>query len=374
MSKNRGVILMEIDVKTKEEFLALVSNISAQSKLYIFAAGTYGIIIGEFFIQMNIKWEGYIDNNSLLWGKNLKGKKIYSLNEIEKENVNILISLSKEAYIDTYYKIIEQIEHSGIKKENILYFVNNYYDLLDELNWYVKKPNKYLERMIKLKNIYSGNRCFIIGNGPSLKIDDLEKISNEITMGCNGIIELYEKVNWRPTCFFFGDAIFIKKNVRTIRDIDTIMSNCKLAFTNIISELYDEYNGKYNNLYFFYGKRGLQFSEKIEEVIYQGYTTLYEMLQVAIYMGIKKIYLLGVDFSFRKEVYENGKVVINDTINNHMELMDQVEQGIYYVNNILQAFQIAKMYADEHGIKIYNATRGGKLEVFERVNFDSLFD
>ena len=148
---------MEIDVKTKEEFLALVSNISAQSKLYIFAAGTYGIIIGEFFIQMNIKWEGYIDNNSLLWGKNLKGKKIYSLNEIEKENVNILISLSKEAYIDTYYKIIEQIEHSGIKKENILYFVNNYYDLLDELNWYVKKPNKYLERMIKLKNIYSGN-------------------------------------------------------------------------------------------------------------------------------------------------------------------------------------------------------------------------
>ncbi len=374
MSKNRGIILMEIDVKTKEEFLALVSNISAQSKLYIFAAGTYGIIIGEFFIQMNIKWEGYIDNNSLLWGKNLKGKKIYSLNEIEKENVNILISLSKEAYIDTYYKIIEQIEHSGIKKENILYFVNNYYDLLDELNWYVKKPNKYLERMIKLKNIYSGNRCFIIGNGPSLKIDDLEKISNEITMGCNGIIELYEKVNWRPTCFFFGDAIFIKKNVRTIRDIDTIMSNCKLAFTNIISELYDEYNGKYNNLYFFYGKRGLQFSEKIEEVIYQGYTTLYEMLQVAIYMGIKKIYLLGVDFSFRKEVYENGKVVINDTINNHMELMDQVEQGIYYVNNILQAFQIAKMYADEHGIKIYNATRGGKLEVFERVNFDSLFD
>jgi len=37
------------------------------------------------------------------------------------------------------------------------------------------------------------------------------------------------------------------------------------------------------------------------------------------------------------------------------------------------AFEKAKEYADGHGIKIYNATRGGKLEVFERVNFDDLF-
>ena len=37
------------------------------------------------------------------------------------------------------------------------------------------------------------------------------------------------------------------------------------------------------------------------------------------------------------------------------------------------AYQAAEKYAEEHGIKIYNATRGGRLEVFERVDFDSLF-
>ncbi len=41
---------------------------------------------------------------------------------------------------------------------------------------------------------------------------------------------------------------------------------------------------------------------------------------------------------------------------------------------MLAAYTEAKRYADTHGIKIYNATRGGKLEVFERVDFDSLFD
>ena len=37
------------------------------------------------------------------------------------------------------------------------------------------------------------------------------------------------------------------------------------------------------------------------------------------------------------------------------------------------AFEVAKQYADSHEIKIYNDTRGGKLEVFERKNLDEVF-
>jgi hypothetical protein len=43
------------------------------------------------------------------------------------------------------------------------------------------------------------------------------------------------------------------------------------------------------------------------------------------------------------------------------------------LDNQFLAYSAAKKFADENGIKIYNATRGGKLEVFERVDFDSLF-
>ena len=39
----------------------------------------------------------------------------------------------------------------------------------------------------------------------------------------------------------------------------------------------------------------------------------------------------------------------------------------------MEGYMCAKEYAERHEIKIYNATRGGKLEVFERVDFDSLF-
>ena len=37
-----------------------------------------------------------------------------------------------------------------------------------------------------------------------------------------------------------------------------------------------------------------------------------------------------------------------------------------------KAYMAAHQYADSHGIKIYNATRGGELEVFERVELDGM--
>ena len=37
------------------------------------------------------------------------------------------------------------------------------------------------------------------------------------------------------------------------------------------------------------------------------------------------------------------------------------------------AYQKAETYSRKHGFRIYNATRGGRLEAFERVDFDGLF-
>ena len=40
-----------------------------------------------------------------------------------------------------------------------------------------------------------------------------------------------------------------------------------------------------------------KFSDDLTEGIYSGTTVLYAMFQIAVYMGFKNIYLLGVDFS-----------------------------------------------------------------------------
>ena len=364
---------MEINVKTKEDFGSIMMNVGKKGALYIFGAGKYGKIFGEFFNQTDILWGGYIDNDSTLWGKHLKGKEIYCLHEISKTNTYIVISLAKCIYVEKYFDIVKQIEDSWIDSEKIIVFGNDFYSLTADIIWYIKKPVDYLRKIMQLKDIYRGKRCFIIGNGPSLQIDDLEKTSKDITMSCNGIIQTYDVTSWRPTCYFFADPIFIKEHVQTFGEIQWLLSQCRIGFTNISNDVYDEYRDKFDNLYFVYERKEVKFSEKMEEVTYTRGSSIFGMIQIAVYMGIKEIYLLGVDHTFQKEM-RNGKIVINKNIRNHMELINQVNHGLYQMDIISQEFETAKAYAESHGIKIYNATRGGKLEIFERVNFDDLFD
>ena len=106
-------------------------------------------------------------------------------------------------------------------------------------------------------------------------------------------------------------------------------------------------------------------------------------IQCACYLGFKEIILLGVDHSFAREKRKDGTVEIHSNIQNHFEDyqsdsfwgngMKDEDYVVFPLDFATMAFEKAREYADGHGIKIYNATRGGKLEVFERVNFDELF-
>ena len=101
---------------------------------------------------------------------------------------------------------------------------------------------------------------------------------------------------------------------------------------------------------------------------YDGSTVVYVCIQLAVYLGFKEIYLLGVDFNYTAY----GK-------NHFTEQVEPYEQfdGMNGQNRLLnlsyKAFQKAREYASNHGIKIYNASRRTCLDVFEQVNFDSLF-
>ncbi len=42
-----------------------------------------------------------------------------------------------------------------------------------------------IRQLAALKDIHRGERCFIIGNGPSLKQTDLSRLKDEFTFGMN---------------------------------------------------------------------------------------------------------------------------------------------------------------------------------------------
>src|SRR5699024_2762355 len=101
-----------------------------------------------------------------------------------------------------------------------------------------------------------------------------------------------------------------------------------------------------------------------------GRSVTHTALQLAIYMGFKIIYLVGADCNYSKD----NKSISSESYPDK-RMYDPKKVGIPPdIEYTFSAYKVARKYAEKHGVKIYNATRGGMLEVFERVNLDSLFE
>ena len=92
-------------------------------------------------------------------------------------------------------------------------------------------------------------------------------------------------------------------------------------------------------------------------------------------MGFTTIYLIGMDNKYMFGMNRDGSVFRNEKVCNSF--------GEEYQNKPIPthapatwefdlAYQIAEEHTKKIGVKIYNATRGGFLEVFERINLDNI--
>ena len=103
-------------------------------------------------------------------------------------------------------------------------------------------------------------------------------------------------------------------------------------------------------------------------------TITYSAIEFAIYMGFKEIYLLGVDNSYPVSIDIHGNKVVDNSVKSHFSGggFKDFRLNSFYSDAMNQCYQLCEDYAKAHGIKIYNATRGGKLEVFERVKLEDV--
>ena len=233
---------------------------------------------------------------------------------------------------------------------------------------------KFKRNISELKNSYSGQRCFIVGNGPSLTVDDLGKLKDEVCFGSHRIYEIYDKTSWRPNFYCAQDYALIKTSAK---DIENKVTQTKfIGFPKSIRTIKNlKIQGA---IYMCMVSKDFEstlpdFSEDVSKCFYEGYTVTYMCLQIAVYMGFKEIYLLGVDHNYSTMIDANGNMVKQEGIKDHFSDKDQVT-NLPRLDKSTLAYMSAKKYADSHGIKIYNATRGGKLEVFERIDFDRFIE
>lgn len=244
-----------------------------------------------------------------------------------------------------------------------------------------KEDKEYLgssdSQKLKLyKNIHKGKRCFIIGNGPSLRAEDLDKLSDEITLCGNRIYEIFDKTKWRPTYFFCIDNDGMEEIVNAISNINVGKQFLALSARKYLPEEQEDviFINHTNKRFVInrYNDKSSHISEDISLYFSCGYTVLFAALQFAIYTGVKEIYLLGVDFDYSHVTNRWGITRMDAGKQDYFDNHKHAGSTLNY-ESTLNAWKVAKEFCDAHGIIIKNATRGGKLEVFERVNFEQLF-
>ncbi|WP_246943865.1 6-hydroxymethylpterin diphosphokinase MptE-like protein [Bacillus pinisoli] len=238
-------------------------------------------------------------------------------------------------------------------------------------------------RIRELKNIHKGESCFVIGNGPSLTVSDLNMIKSKISFSSNRISLLLDKTEWRPFYYTFADSIIASKLFNEVYKMEK--EKMFVVIKNKSYKLLKKHFNKECNFLracYDYDKNGLpKFSKDLSKKIIHHGTVTYSNIQLAVYMGFKEIYLIGVDHNYGVIKTKNGSIEYNEMLigkdyfdEKYYKSIEENKEIPVNLYEMTEAYLSAKKHCDDIGVKIYNATRGGKLDVFPRVNFDELFN
>ena len=253
----------------------------------------------------------------------------------------------------------------------------------------------------KFKDLHKGKRCFVVGNGPSLNLMDLSRLEGEYVICTNSIFLLFDRVNWRPQYYTCVDTRVLpdqgskilemhEKNPEMVCFFPCEIKNHQTQEITLTKELIPP--GK-NRIYFeqhSIDKKNLPFSAfplDLEKGLAQPYTVTITALQLAVYMGFDPIYLIGCDTSYsvpdnvikEGDHPELGKFMYTSTEDNDPNHFDPTYFGKGrqwhhpQVHNMIWHYMMAHEVVALSGKHIFNATAGGKLEVFPRVDFEELF-
>lgn len=231
------------------------------------------------------------------------------------------------------------------------------------------------------ESLTNTNRCFVIGNGPSLNQMDLELLKGEVVFASNGFYMLYDRISWRPDYYFVEDHLVAEDRGKSIPSNDGSIKFYPIYLAYAFEKQDDVvfYNHRPRVSY----PHGFDFSSDASNITYTGCTVLFSCLQFAYYFGFKEVYLIGVDLEYKKpddlvKTSDYGVPIYNMESDdpNHFH-KDYFGKGYRWhepqEDKMAQAFEESESICSLGNVKIFNAGVGGNLNCFPRVPFENLF-
>ena len=220
----------------------------------------------------------------------------------------------------------------------------------------------------KFHDTHKGERCFVIGNGPSLQNTDMTKLRNEYTFGMNRIYLMFQELGFSTSFFVSINDLVIEQSAADIQALD---------IPKFVSWHSRKWLTPQEDLFFLYTTyTGPKFAKNAAGRLWEGATVTYVALQLAYYFGFSEVILIGVDHSFATKGKPNTTITSEGDDPNHFD-PKYFGKGFRWQLPDLETSEIAYGMAhrafEADGRKVLDATVGGKLTVFPKVDYNSLF-
>jgi len=230
--------------------------------------------------------------------------------------------------------------------------------------WYQNK-----KRLNTWHNRYVGKRCFIIGNGPSLKNTDLSKLEGEFTIGMNRIYLAFDDYAFKTSCLVSVNDLVLEQCHADMQALDIpkfvswrarnfFNASATTMFLDTDYTLPENFNGDATGR------------------LFEGFTVTFVSLQLAYFMGFSTAILIGVDHNFATKGPANKVVTSEGDDPNHFSA-NYFGKGFRWqlpdLEGSERAYHLAQQAYQADDRTILDATVDGKLTIFPKVDYDRLF-
>jgi len=225
-----------------------------------------------------------------------------------------------------------------------------------------------IRHLAAMRDLHRGQRCFIIGNGPSLKLTDLTRLRGEYTFGMNRFYMLFEELGFTTTYFLSVNSLVIEQCAEDLRSLPLPIfiswrSHNLIEPGEDLIFLHTTYSGP-------------RFARDARGRLWEGATVTYVALQLAFHMGFNQVILIGVDHNFTTQGRPNTTVVSQGDDSNHFSA-GYFGKGFRWqlpdLETSQRAYHMARQAYQHAGREVMDATVGGKLTVFPKVDYNTLF-
>lgn len=240
-----------------------------------------------------------------------------------------------------------------------------------------------------LEKKHAGQRCFIIGNGPSVKGVDILKLKDEINFCIsngylhNDYLKIKPKFHFIPSLTYSDKpgGLNETKACEWFSEIKKRTGDAEIVLSLQEYKLVKKHNLFENKKvwWVYYGNilnKNCDMTKPLSKIL----SAPQMAMQAAIYMGVKKIILIGIehdDFCTHKYEYffEPEKMPFKDeAVDDDRRHTESMVKRLSIAKDLYENYEYLKKVATEKGVEIINCTNAGRLDMFKRECLENILN